>query len=479
MPELGDLPSPRPCTFAAIPNNGSVDNQDGLDAVFKAQRESIMSGDAEKVEFKRDVWQCANTECNNRDMSELEPNTDSELVCPCGFVAKGVRQISIPRAKMCADSRDQPDPTRNADDGVQQTAEEAKYEAMLNGPESKEDARRRAQLYQGGTRMNTKRLQRNGLLQAQNCIDAQKRRENNEEAVNAPDERVKNIITKLEQVFDQLPSLKDTRVGIGRYIRAEGMRISALAWRHERVCKNATCMYSLSRKTAMGVAYAIVELVLTALLDDEELIAVQSGGEMTKQHVEQIMKEFTTFQIHHNQGMSRMQMLSTVGLIAEWEAGEEYNSKCDSIEPAPTGARRPPSTASSSEYGRVTSNDPGDNTLKLRDALWAAGMQRTVGTSVRTAAMDQLAVSEVVTFSAESNLPVELIAIGILAATAARMGQDNPVATLGNNLATRHQIAASTLDAFAEQVAPLLKIAMPPPASAVPRSGAATSRFCN
>ena len=107
---------------------------------------------------------------------------------------------------------------------------------------------------------------------------------------------------------------------------------------------------------------------MTSLLDDEELIAVQSGGEMTKQHVEQQMKEFTTFQVRFSShGMPRMQMLSTVGLISEWAPNEEFKPKCtggDSVPPL----RLPPSVAACPEYGRVASSDPGDNTLKLREA---------------------------------------------------------------------------------------------------------------
>jgi hypothetical protein len=471
MPELGDCPSPRPCTFAAIANNGSGSDQDDLDRVWAEQQQSVMSGGTNKVEFERDVWQCANSHCGNRDASLLELNSDSELVCFCGFVAQGVRQVAMPRFKMCEDTKERPDPSRVADDGIQQTAEEAKYAAMLNGPESKEDARRREALYQGGTRTSWKKMQKSGLLQAQNCIDAQTRRDNKIEALNAPDGRVKAVIVQMEKIFDQMPSLKDTTQGIGRYIRAEGVRIGALAWRHENACKHPNCMYSLSSKTAMGVAHAIVELVMLSLLDDEELIAVQSGGEMTRQNVEQIMKEFTTFQVRYNHGMPRMQMLSTVGLISKWEPNEEFKPKCSRVESVPP-MRLPPSVASCPEYGRVSSNDPGDNTLKLRDALWGVALQPTVRTDVRMAAMDQLAVPEVVAFAVESNLPVELIAIGILAATTARMGLDNPVALLASNMATRYHIAVSTLSAFTEKIEPLLNITMPPPAEAQ------AGRFC-
>ena len=172
-------------------------------------------------------------------------------------------------------------------------------------------------------------------------------------------------------------------------------------------------------------------------------------------------------------------MLSTVGLISDWEMNEEYEAKCINVEPLPS-LRLPPSVASCPEYGRVASNDPGDVTIKLRDALWGAARSGTVRTDVRLAAMEQLAVTEVVTFAAESNLPVGLIAVGILAATAARMGLNNPVATLGSNLATRYQIAVSTLSAFTEKLAPLLKLTMPPPpAEAKPANEAAAGRFCN
>ena len=190
------------------------------------------------------------------------------------------------------------------------------------------------------------------------------------------------------------------------------------------------------------------------------------------------MKEFTTFQVRFSHGMPRMQMLSTVGLISEWAPNEEFQPKCTGGESVPP-LRLPPAVAACPEYGRVASNDPGDNTLKLREALWGAGLQPTVRTSVRMAAMDQLAVPEVVAFAAESNLHVELIAIGILAATATRMGLDNPVASLGRNLATRYQIAVSTLAEFTEKLAPLLKVTMPPPAGARPKSEVATGRFCN
>lgn len=430
----------------------------------------------------KNVWTCKG--CGTTDERCLSPNSEGGLSCSCGIVAELVSRVSQERASNC--------PKEKATDQVgevqNQTAAQAQFEAWSKGPESRDDRRRRQTFHQGGTRMPTKRLMQLGLLQAQNHIDTQAQRDAREALQeDGPDQgRRLAIIRKAESIFDEIPSL-DSR--IARHIRMEAIRIYSLSMRHEEVCGCNDCQYRLSQTSVVMIAHAITELVLASLLDSATEPAEPSSPvttiaslapERTQQDVLRMMKDFKEFTVRFNRGTPRMQVLSTVSMIAEWE----YNQECI---PCAEWCEQPALSASlrlsrsitecPAEFGKSATADPGDNTLKLRNALFAAAKCSTTRSDVRLAAFDQLALPPVVQFAAASGLPVELVAVCLLTATALRMQQPNPAQSLTNSLRKTNQISATTIEQFIEGLAPLLTVPEPPPQHAQVKTEAA-GRFC-
>lgn len=473
------LPSPlRPVPLARSPSDAWADSGDNRE--FQRSVEGAPDAFAAK-----NVWQCEG--CGERDPAFLEPGPDTALACvKCGLQATGVTAVSQERASNC--------PKEQANDQVGEvqlrTAAQAQFEAWSNGPESRDDRRRRETFHQGGTRMPTKRLMQQGLLQAQNCIDTQAQRDAREALrEDGPDHgRRLAIIRKAESIFDEIPSLDDR---IARHIRMEAIRIYSLSMRHEEVCGSCDdCPFRLSQTSVVIIAHAITELVLASLLDSAtEPVAPSSpmttiaslAPERTRQDVLRMMKDFKEFTVRFNRGMPRMQVLSTVSMISEWEDGEEYCTGCA----AHRGERFLSAslclsrsvTDSPAEFGKSATADPGDCTLKLRNALFAAAKCSTTRTDVRLAAFDQLVHPTVLQFVEASGLPVELLAVCLLTATALRMGQPNPAQSLTSSLRKTNQISASTTEQFINELAPLLEVPTLPSQAPQPQKEA-TGRFC-
>ena len=429
----------------------------------------------------KNVWTCRG--CGTTDERKLSTNAEGGLSCSCGIVAELVSRVSQEYASN--------KPKEEANDQVgevqKQTAAQAQFEAWSNGPESRDDKRRRETLHQGGTRMPTKRLMQQGLLQAQNHIDTQAQRDAREALQeDGPDQgRRLAIIRKAENIFDEIPSL-DSR--IARHIRMEAIRIYSLSMRHEEVCGCDDCQYRLSQTSVVMIAHAITELVLASLLDSatepgepsSPVTTIASlAPERTRQDVLRMMKDFKEFTVRFNRGMPRMQVLSAVSMIAEWEHDEEYFvcASCDPQYLSPSLRQSRSVTECPAEFGKSATVDPGDNTLKLRNALFAAAKCSTTRSDVRLAAFDQLALPSVMQFVEASGLPVELVAVCLLTATAFRMKQPNPAQSLTSSLRKTNQISASTTEQFITELGPLLEVPEPPPQHARPKTEA-TGKFC-
>lgn len=425
----------------------------------------------------KNTWQCLNPDCKTTDISCLGDGPDSTLSCKkCGTEAEGVAKIDLERPSNCPKEED----NQQVNDGIMQTAEQAAYAAMLSGPESSDEKRRREQLHQGGTRMPTRKLRQHGLLQAQNCIDTQAQRDAKEAMQeNGPDKGKRcSIIRCLEQIFDEIPSL-DGR--IAKYMRLEAIRIYSMSMRHEKLCSSHGCTFALSQKSSMMIAHAIIEHVLTSLLENPDGIKLGEGNsspvttiaslapERTHQDVQKMFKDFAQLQVRFPRGMPRMQVLSAISIISDWDAGyEEFVCVETDNPPMPPSLRLPPSVADAPpEYGRVgTTVDPSDNTIKLRNELWAAAQASVARSDVRIAALEQLAEPQVVAFVTEAQLPLEVVALSMVAATSQRMAQGDPTTTLMRCVSKRHQLASSTITRFIEELAPLLKPPEPPPQAA-------------
>lgn len=467
-------PPPPSVPLERAPSNGWIEARD--DREFQQSVEG--APDASEA---KNVWTCKG--CGTTDERDLTPNADGGWSCTCGVVAELVSRVSQEHAS----NKPKEEATDQVGEVQRQTAAQAQFEAWAKGPESRDEKRRRETFFQGGTRMPTKRLMQHGLLQAQNHIDTQAQRDAREALrEDGPDQgRRLAIIRKAENIFDEIPSL-DSR--IARHIRMEAIRIYSLSMRHEEVCSCDDCQYRLSQTSVVMIAHAITELVLASLLDSATDPAEPSSPvttiaslapERTRQDVLRMMKDFKEFTVRFNRGMPRMQVLSTVSMIAEWEHNQEYTpcTRCELQSLSPSLRQSRSITDCPAEFGKSSTVDPGDNTLKLRNALFAAAKCSTTRSDVRLAAFDQLALPPAMQFVEASGLPVELVAVCLLTATALRMKQPNPAQSLTSSLRKTNQISASTTEQFIQELAPLLEVPEPPPQPARPKTEA-TGKFC-
>ena len=392
----------------------------------------------------------------------LERGADSEMVCiKCGVVATSVTYVSQARSKNCESSKD---PTRNADDPPRDSAEE---HAWRDGPEHPEDRKRRSASRLGGTHMSYNSLKRRDLVQAQNAVMTQAQRDAQALCSMNPEDngRGQRLVCAMENsVIAKLSRLVGIKYkDVKRRLRTETIRINALAHRHEQVCREKACIYSLSQHNVNALAMSIAELLLSQLAGLEPqnpgttTIAELTQGAVTEKEMERVLEELQQLQQKSALGkMPRLAMLSAVSFISKW--GESDGQwRCDVS--MPNTLRVPPSRIQCpDEFGKCTNADPGDVTYKLQRSLVAAIQSCPTQNAVKLAAGHQLLVPRVVEHACNENLPCDVIGVSILAATALKMKHDDPTLHARKWLLNPQSIAHSTMDAFVHSLGPLIEL---------------------
>ena len=401
---------------------------------------------------------------------ELERNPlDSSWACvECGTVAQLTEIKSQARAGNCKSSEDK---SRVGDDPPAQTAQEAEYQSWRQGPESDVDRRRREMAHVGGTRMTTEKLKRKKLIDAQNAIDKEAKR-NAEEMLRmdgGPDQgRRKKIVRALEAVFDQIPHL-DERVR--DHVRREAIRVYSNSMKHEEACGRKSCMLALSQRTNIVIAYGAAEYALEVLADPKTAASTDVPGspvttiaslapEWSEKEVQTQLRLLNDVQVRHSNQVLRMQVHSAISIIAEWEHEDEMCTPCDDCtDQAPDILRLPPAVVGCPQsYGRAAGADPGDVALKLRERLVATAQTTLAPANTRDTALAQLHIPETVTFLTESGLPLDIISMSLLAASALKWKDADPTASLRRHYIPRHNVSETTVREFIEQLVGLIKV---------------------
>ena len=409
------------------------------------------------------VWECR--VCHTRDTSSLERGTDSALVCKCGAVDSSVDMIGQARAKNC---RKEDDATQVADLPTR-SAEQAEFDAWKDGPETPEDKARRKNAHLGGTRrLRERTLRKSEMLLGQSRIESQALRDARDIVANDASDngRGKRLLITLEkEVFPKLPSV---HIGVKSFVRIEAVRIYRCAMRHEAVCGQSGCMFSVTNRANLALALGITELVLASLAGEEapklsrgpvKTIGDVTSNDCTLQDAKKVLGELRQIQNTHGGGpQPRMQVLSAVSLISNWETGAELHSCDQEWSHMPVQLRLPPSIVNCPDrYGQCTTADPVDTALgKLRRALSGAAATTFARREVRVAAAHQLTVPEVLTFARESGLPVDVLGISIIAAVAIALGYEDTTADMRLQCSIIANISTSTIDQFVLKLLPLI-----------------------
>jgi len=395
---------------------------------------------------------------------ELEKNCDSAWVCvDCGTVAQISDMKSQARFKNCEKSKDN---TGVADDPPAQTAQEAAYLAWSKGPESDTDKRRREMAHVGGTRMPTNKLKKNKLIDAQNLIDAEAKR-NAEEMLRedgGPDQgRRKKIVRALEAVFDQLPGL-DGR--IRDHVRREAIRVYSNSMKHEEACGRKCCMLALSHWTNPVIAYGITEYALEVLALRSTTTPEKPGSPVTtiaslapdwsEQEVQTQLRLLNDVQMRNSNQVLRMQVHSAISIIAEWERDEEKCVPCADDEPSSPAPDAPP---------RPPPKELGVDALRLRDRILGTVASTHATSAVSDAALAQLSVPETMTFLMESGFPLDVLSISLLAAAALKLKDHDSTKSLQKHYLPKLSVSGTLVSEFVSELAGLLKLPRRQPAN--------------
>ena len=388
---------------------------------------------------------------------ELEKNCDSAWVCvDCGTVAQLAEMKSQARFKNCEKSKDTSDV---ADDPPAQTAQQAAYLAWSKGPESNTDKRRREMAHVGGTRMPTNKLKKHKLIDAQNVIDAEAKR-NAEDMLRedgGPDQgRRKKIVRALEAVFDQLPGL-DSR--IRDHVRREAIRVYTNSMKHEEACGRKCCMLALSHWTNPVIAYGITEYALEALALRSTETVEKPGSPVTtiaslapewsEQEVQTQLRLLNDVQMQNSNQVLRMQVHSAISIIARWERDEDKCVACADDGPQAPAPHAPP---------RPPPKDLGVNALRLRDLILGTAASTHATSAVRDAALAQLSVPETMTFLMESGFPLDVLSISLLAVAARKLKDHDSTKSLQKHYLPKLSVSGTTVSEFVNALAGLLKL---------------------
>ena len=398
---------------------------------------------------------------------ELERNPrDSSWACiQCGTVAQLNEMKGQKRSKNCEEAKD---PTMVSDGPPVRTAQEAEYLSWSKGPESDADKRRREAAHAGGTRMSTDKLRKNKLIDAQNVLDKEAKR-NVEEMLRkdgGPDQgRRKRIVLALEAVFDQLPLLIDA---VRDHIRREAIRIYSNSMKHEEACGRKSCMLALSHWTNPVIAYGITEYVLEYLSSptrDPEgagepgspVTTIASlAPEWSKKEVQTQLRVLNELQVKNSNQVLRNQVASAIAIVAEWETREHMCVPC-ADDSSGANANAPSAEQPARAEGALGPLESAHRD-RLRDRILATASRTHAVSNVRDVALAQLAVPTTMTFLAESGLPDDVAAMGLLASSAIKQQLGDPTTALRKCYLPNLNVSETTFGALVGELVGLIKI---------------------
>jgi len=414
------------------------------------------------------VWQCKL--CGTQDTTRLEKGADSQLVCKCGAVAEGVAMIGQDRAGNCPKDKDKTDVGDAPSAHRSQSAP-----PWSGGDETPEARRRRLQAVEGGTaRPHNRQLAASEMLLGQNAVDDQARRDAAEMCRDdGPDRgRGQLLLTALAtQVFTKLGGKRNMHKYVQKHIRLEAIRIYQASVRHEQCCRRSGCLFALSQYNSVALAFGISRQVLTELAADEVAGSASSPvttmsslttGTSTRRDAERLLGELQQLELANKCGRTpQMKILSAVSLISKWKKGAE-RCACDAEWTYMPPELRNPSSVTNcpGEYGKSATVDPCDRTVKLRRALkeWADIAFST--SDLRVAAAHQLDLPRVVQFMIDANMDVEVVAVGLLAATAVAMGKADPTLAVRAHVPSTYKVSASVVEDFIKNLTGIIELPM-------------------
>ena len=396
---------------------------------------------------------------------KLERNTDAAWACIfCGAVGEMTTMMPQERASNCPKhkARDQVGEVQNG------TAQQASSDAWADGPESLHDRSNRIRSWAGGTHMSQRQARRMDVQRSANTIDRVAWKGAREDIEG--DARLelirRKIIDVLEVFFKQINGLHH---GVAKRIRLTAVDFYAASMQHEKVCQQPGCMFALSQRSNMAVAYGVVEHVLTRLRKNKTELEQTTGGNVTPEQIKKQLSHVKQLQLVPMGHSQLQQVTSAIAIISRW-GSRDACKPCLQVSAVPPELRLPPSLIQSRESGtggKQPMLDPGDVTVKLRNDIVAVAKLSSTRGDVRNAALKYLAVPQVVAFLTDSEhhkWPVQLMACLVLRASACKIERSDSTIALRETLLDDDCVCANTFLKSATGLELLMNEFEPPPA---------------
>ena len=394
---------------------------------------------------------------------KLMQNSASEMACVfCGIVVNGPAMVSGERASYC--------PKEKARDQVGEvqlgSAEQASQDAWIDGPERPDERERRIRAWAGGTHMSQRQVRRMDVQKVHNAIsreawkDARARIEGE-----AREELVRRkIIAVLELIFKSVKGLKESKQA--KRIRLATIDLYTSSMQHERACTQKDCMFALSKRSNMAVAYGVTEYVLAMLLKNPADLAELTGGNVMPQTIKDQLSQVRQLQLVPSGHSQLQQVTSAIGLISRWKEGEACRP-CLAVDPVPPELLLPPSLVQSQEQtgGKRVTADPGDSSVKLRLQIVATSKLCPTFGKVRDTALKYLAVPQIMQFLTlpeHQRWPVELVACLMIRAVESKLEREDSTTLLRTNLLEAEDIRPHTFLTSAGKAEVLMQRFQPP-----------------
>lgn len=381
-------------------------------------------------------WQCKG--CQTREVANLHHSANSTMSCGrCGTVDLAVKMVSGTRQKNCAK---EDDATITADQ-PDVDAHTARFLAWSSGPEESSHRRQRLLSSTGGTTLTQRAARQHGIRAASDIVarNTAKRLDNEMEGSGAEAKKRRALLKCMELIFDQIGNA-DHR--LAKHLRIQGIRIADAACSHQRVCSEAKCQVSLAKRANFLVAGSLITHGLDQLcgLNPEdkppELVEIGTPTLLT------LLERAQAIQLEYSGATQRMQVVSTVAIVASWKRSQ-LCQPCGSLAPAAhTTLRMPPMLVNTSEgfLGKASVRDHTDKSFKLRDLVLSVASIANTAATVRDHSLAMLAVQDVETFLVASSLHVDVIACSMLLASASHCNASEPkVETIQKTTTSLHK----------------------------------------
>ena len=376
---------------------------------------------------------------------KLQRNADASWSCMyCGQVEHVTTLTSQERYSNCPKekARDQ------VGDAKRGTAQQASSNAWANGPESLDERNNRIHSWAGGTHVSQRQAKRMDAQQVANALNRQAwkgAREDIEGDARAELIRRK-IIDVLEVLFKQIPGLHKN---VAKRIRLTAVDLYTTSMQHERACKQPGCMFALSQRSNMAVAYGVTEHVMTWLRKHKAELEQDTGGDVTPEQIKKQLTQVKQLQLVPMGHSQLQQVTSAIAIISRWDARVACKP-CLEVDDVPTELALPPSLMQTRECGTGGKQpilDPGDVTVTLRRDILAVAKLSSSRGDVRDTALKYLVVPQVVAFLTDKEYyrwPLQLIACLMLYAAAQKIERTDSTTALRETLLDDDGVCANT-----------------------------------